>query len=95
MLKPHGYIISTSGDRATTIEKDTVQCAHCGRHYSIRPKEDPTDAGSYCGRCNAPICNRCGEEMTRTLTCRPFEQWLEYVERADADRRALDRALGL
>ena len=79
MKNPHGYILSSGPGKAE--EADTVQCVHCNRHYSIRPHQDPTDAGSYCGRCNAPICNRCGEEMTRTLECKPFEKHLAEHER--------------
>ena len=93
MLNPHGYVSSSGPDQS--YEADTVQCAHCGKHYEIRPRESPSAAGGYCGRCAAPICTRCGVTMGRTLKCAPFERRLEITERADVARRRLSKELGL
>lgn len=81
MLRPHGYIIN--GD----IEKDTVQCSHCQRHYDIKPKENPSDAGGWCGRCMKPLCTRCAQKMSVTLKCVPFEQKLDQMEKEDISKR--------
>jgi len=70
-------------------EEDTIQCAHCGGHFSMSPKKDPTLAHGYCGRCNHFICSACAARMDLTLQCAPFEQWLELQEARDRFHRTV------
>lgn len=55
---------------------ETLQCAHCNMHWERQPGSG-TQRG-FCLKCNAVLCGK----PACMATCRPFEQWLEEVERA-------------
>lgn len=56
---------------------ETLQCCHCGMHWQRKPGSGTLRG--YCMKCNAVLCGK-AECMSE---CRPFEKWLEEVERAD------------
>jgi len=80
---PHGYISSGR------LERDTVQCAHCGCHVIMQPGKSEAEkrqvALSWCGRCSAVICAKC---EARGL-CDPFEAQLKRAEDHDRFLRQL------
>ena len=63
-----------------TQTADTLQCCHCGAHWERVPGSGRVRG--YCMKCNAVICGK-PECMAN---CRPFEKWLEDVERAERGR---------
>jgi hypothetical protein len=50
------------------IEADTMQCAHCMKHWVVVPGSGRKRG--WCLKCNAPLC---GAEKCMT-TCVPFEK---------------------
>ena len=90
-MKVGGYLIITSPD-APTVERDTLQCRHCGGHVELKPGTMgqvyliPDDrysgryreeSGAFCGTCYGPICLRCERERI----CVPLEEQLRRMER--------------
>ena len=74
MRNPDGYAIMVDPGAATmTKEWDTFQCVHCGNHNRIIPGSKRKRG--WCTHCMGPIC---GPKCSK---CRPFEKWLEQVER--------------
>ena len=75
-----GYLIITDPDG--TIERDTLQCCHCNKHYIVRP-------GSGKRRGWYTLCAQatCGAE--HCLPCVPFEKKLESIEARERVRRSL------
>lgn len=71
--RPKGYIIITDPD-ASTIEADTLQCAHCQKHWRVIPGSGRQRG--YCLNCDGPTC---GKEKCET-TCIPFEKAIEASE---------------
>lgn len=65
---PHGNVLI---DGVTVA--DTLQCVHCNAHWIVRTGSGITRG--FCTRCMGPVCG------PRCATCRPFERWLESVER--------------
>lgn len=73
MLRPHGTVIVTDGD-GPEMQRDTVMCAHCGKHGIYRP-----GCGrnlGYCAKCHGPVCGTsgCSDE------CLPLEKRLDLYE---------------
>ena len=54
-------------------EADVRTCVHCQRVLLMQAWKGD---GGFCGRCMAPICGPCADEML-TLGCRPFLERLE------------------
>ena len=83
MGKAAGYISVVSPDHPP-IERDTLQCVHCGGHWSVEPGSGRQRG--FCTMCNGPHCGRehCWE-------CVPFRKKLDQMAR----RAALAEALGL
>lgn len=72
VLKPKGHTIICDPE-AGIAQTDTVQCVHCGMHWSIDPYS--AKGRGFCGRCNGPVCGpKCAE-------CVPMEKWLDCVEK--------------
>lgn len=86
--RAQGYAILTDPE-SPTRENDTFTCGHCNRVVFVKPAADPTTYGGFCGACARLICPGCEAEKVRTLSCRPFEQWLEAQEAKDRLRRLI------
>ncbi len=73
MGRAAGYIRIVSPDRPLE-ERDTLQCVHCGGHWSLEPGSGKQRG--WCLKCNGPHCGRqnCWE-------CLPFMKKLEEQER--------------
>lgn len=72
VLRPNGTLITTPGDGGRVTFRDTVQCKHCGCHWTHQPGSGKVRG--WCCNCNGPVCGpQCAE-------CLPFERWLENVE---------------
>ena len=69
-----GYLIITGPDG--TLERDTLQCVHCNKHYIVRP-----GSGKRRGWCTLCAGTTCGEEAC--LPCIPFERKLDAFERRE------------
>jgi hypothetical protein len=54
---------------------ETLQCCHCGGHWDRVPGSGTLRG--FCLKCNGVLC---GKEACMT-ECKPFEKWLEEVER--------------
>ena len=54
---------------------ETLQCVHCGMHWDRIPGSGIQRG--FCLKCHGVLCGKpqCMSE------CKPFEQWLEEVER--------------
>lgn len=61
--KPAGTIIIV-GD-GPTIERDTLQCVHCMKHWVVQPGSGRRRG--WCTRCNGPLCG-----AQECFTCVPF-----------------------
>jgi hypothetical protein len=57
------------------LERETLQCVHCGKHWVPAPGSG-TQRG-WCYRCAGPICG--GKPC---FTCIPFEAQIEIMEGA-------------
>lgn len=71
-----GYATWSSPD-SRLVEKDTLQCVHCGGHWFVEPGSGIKRG--WCTRCGGP---HCGSQPC--WTCVPLEQFVEQVERAVA-----------
>lgn len=69
--RSYGIAISPEGVK----EWDTLTCCHCQRIIHIVPKEPIP--GGFCVKCNKNTCEACHQ----VGTCRPFEKWLDEVEK--------------
>ena len=76
MRGPRGYITITEPGKAL-IERDTGQCPHCSGIIELVPGQSGGVESRWCSQCGKHICARCAQHAT----CRPFEKWLEAVER--------------
>jgi hypothetical protein len=54
---------------------ETMQCMHCGNHWTRVPGS--CRVRGFCRNCMGVLC---GAEPC-VAECRPFEEWLESVER--------------
>lgn len=74
-LNEHGtHIVSDPGADRPLAEYSTLQCVHCGRHWTIVPGSGRVRG--FCGRCNGPTCGpRCDGK------CVPEELMLENLAR--------------
>lgn len=73
MRNPHGYMV-IDGE-----ESDTITCSHCNCIVVVM-KDKP---GGFCIKCSGLICDSCVD----VGKCRPFEKWLDKVEKnLDKDR---------
>jgi hypothetical protein len=70
---PHGYSVTTSPD-GPTVEFDTLQCCHCGKHFNV-----VRGSGTKRGFCLKCMQVTCGSE--RCMACLPHEKWIEGVEK--------------
>lgn len=71
---PGGYIIISSPD-AETIERETMQCVHCGKHWVYKPGSG-TERG-WCMKCDGVTCG--AQECN---ACVPLEARIEIMEGA-------------
>ena len=87
MRRPHGYITIVSDARP--IERDAIQCGHCGRVVSVKPGTGNTvylithrdlhvteEAGAFCRVCMSPVCLACHDDGR----CLPLEKRLLQLE---------------
>jgi len=76
-----GYGHWTNGAMGSPdIERDTVTCIHCNTVVFIDPLKPVEDFTGWCMRCMKFICLECAAKGD----CRPFEKWLDKVERGVA-----------
>lgn len=75
-----GYMIITSPDG--TVERDTLQCCHCNKHYIVRP-----GSGKRRGWCT--LCGQATCGAAACATCVPFERRLERFEARERSTRSL------
>jgi len=73
--KPHGYGVWTSPD-ARPVEKDTLQCCHCNKHWFVEPGSGKTRG--FCINCMGPHCGG-----PACVSCTPFEKQLAAWEARD------------
>jgi hypothetical protein len=71
--RPSGHIIITGP--GGTIERDTLQCCHCQKHWVVQPGSGRRRG--FCLKCMKPTC---GAEACQV--CDPSEKKLERVEKA-------------
>ena len=83
MGRAAGSIIIVEPDRPP-IERDTLQCVHCGGHWSLAPGSGKQRG--WCTRCNGPHCGR-----AKCWECRPLMRRIEEQEQ----RQQFFAALGL
>lgn len=86
--RAQGYAILTEPERPTR-ENDTFTCGHCNCVVFVKPMADPATYGGWCGGCSRLICPACEQKKVETLSCAPFEKWLEQQEAKDRLRRQL------
>lgn len=101
MRNPGGCIV-WEGWHGELEEKDTFTCGHCNRIVPVPPGSPMVTVGAFCRVCGTHICGPlhdhtgallsegCEAKMNRTLTCRPFEKWLD---RKEGKQHARDIAL--
>ena len=70
--KPDGIVISTDFEGKET-EQDTLQCAHCGMHWIVRPGREP----NFCVPCGTVIC---GKRACLQRGCYPMAKQLDDIE---------------
>lgn len=86
--KHYGYgVLTQPGER--TIEEDTFTCVHCNAVQAMAPYFQPSESGGWCRQCNGPVCNACAGKP-----CRPFEKWLDEVEKKAQRERFVTSILG-
>jgi hypothetical protein len=93
MSRANGYALWTGGEKKD-LEADTFTCPHCNTvvflHEANR-KVDPDDPRlgyGFCLKCMKNICAKCAD----LGTCRPFERWLEKVEKDITAKLERERA---
>jgi hypothetical protein len=59
------------------FEAPSYTCRHCQRIVILNPKRNRERA--YCRGCDHMICDDCGAERARTLTCRTFDQMVDEM----------------
>ena len=72
LLKPHGYV-QIVGD-GPLVERDTLQCCHCGGHWMVIPGSGRTRG--YCLKCAAVHCGGQG-----CWECRPYQKIVDEGRR--------------
>lgn len=71
--RAHGYATIIEPGKST-VEIDTLQCVHCGGHWDVQPGSGIKRG--FCTNCGGPHCGG-----PSCWNCRPFEKWLDTVER--------------
>jgi len=71
--KAKGYLLVTEPDQPD-IERETLQCAHCQKHWMIKPGSGIQRG--WCFRCQGPTC---GKRNCETK-CVPAERMIEEIE---------------
>lgn len=75
--KPKGYAIWSFPDKAP-IERETLQCCHCGRHWIVVP-----GSGRKRGFCTKCMQVTCGH--AKCDPCVPVEKQLDMIEKGKID----------
>ena len=76
----HGNITIVSD--MPTIERDTLQCVHCGRHWTVQPGSGKTRG--FCNyhsgvTCGSPDCNNCQrKERGMQIVQKPDKRYAAY-----------------
>jgi len=78
-MQSDGYLIGVG--EFGTVERDTLQCCHCNKHYIVQP-----GSGKRRGWCFNCASTTCGEEGC--IPCIPFEKKLEAFEAREAALRS-------
>lgn len=90
MLSPHGYALWI-GPGGPPVERDTVQCGHCGSVIVVKPHTASTvylcwsveqqqwreEPGAGCRVCMAAVCLACHDDGR----CLPLERRIDAMER--------------
>jgi hypothetical protein len=71
--KAHGYATWSLPD-GKQVEKDTLQCCHCGGHFYVTPGSG--QKRGWCMNCNAPTCGN-----KECCECIPLMKKIENQER--------------
>lgn len=75
-MKTAGTAIWSDRFSDRRVERRTVQCVHCGRHWVPQPGSGRVRG--WCQKCHGWVCGpKCNE-------CVPMEQWLENFEQGRA-----------
>lgn len=75
VTRPAGFAILTGPDG--TVEADSLQCGHCGRHWTVRP-----GSGRRRGFCTCCMRPTCGPSCPAgTAACIPQDLFLENIEK--------------
>ena len=69
--KPKGIITIDDPEFAHTIQKETLCCMHCRRHWIVEPGSGKRRG--YCYKCAGPTCG-----SKKCDTCVPFEKAMGY-----------------
>ena len=73
--RPAGVTLETM-DNGSVVERDTLQCVHCGMHWQVIPGSGRHRG--WCQSCGGPACGK----QQCMATCYPMEKRLEDMERA-------------
>lgn len=71
--RPAGHTEITWDD-GRKVEGDTLQCAHCGQHWIVRPGSGRQRG--WCLKCSGPLCGKQG----CLERCYPMEKRLDDAE---------------
>lgn len=72
-MREDGLVITERDDGKIT-ETPTMQCRHCGKHWTVVPGSG-RERG-WCMKCAGPVCGA----KTCMDTCLPFEKRLDLYE---------------
>ena len=72
--KPAGTLVITP-EFGPTVERQTMQCKHCGRHWVVEPGSGRSRG--WCFNCAGPTC---GAERCEKV-CEAQEKMIERIER--------------
>lgn len=92
VLTPEGAGLATwTFPAAKAIERETVRCEHCGRHWYSRGTDGTRDLGGHCRICWSSICTPCADRGG----CTPLLRRIEKMEARDRERRRFFEGLGI
>lgn len=83
-VDPHPDLVAKFGYAPTVKAGENYECAthtcsHCGVPVILNPQR--TRPRGYCAKCDRYICERCALVWKLTLECRPFQQFLDSLEK--------------
>ncbi len=77
MPKDAGYVFTTDRETGRTVERSTLQCKHCGRHWVPQPGSGRKRG--FCTVCMGPTCGpKC---LAGVSACIPQELLVQNIEK--------------